>query len=187
MTTSGGSGPLKSEQLTEEFYEQNDRFFRWRFLQDVLEGDADVDVVNQVLHQVLDGALKYPRPDGNSGREVVPLPAKVQGIIENLLSDKNIVVDGRVVALREDYDDVHVIEPTTETLRRLEELLPTQDDDEDAVKSLWDTVMELYGREAVKYQETKSSTLEWKITNTVSRLLIHFDFLTLGIVRKPLK
>jgi hypothetical protein len=65
--------------------------------------------------------------------------------------------------------------------------LPTPDDDEDAVKSLWDTVMELYGREAVKYQETKSSTLEWKITNTVSRLLIHFDFLTLGIVRKPLK
>ncbi|KAL3909114.1 MAG: hypothetical protein SGILL_008218, partial [Bacillariaceae sp.] len=134
-SSSPTGGPLKSEQLAREFYEQEDRFYRWRFLQDILEGDADIDLVNQVLYQVLDGARKYARPDGHSGGEIVPLPSKVKGKIEKMLNDKDVVVNNRVVALREDYEDAYGVEPATTTLQKLEELLPTMDDDEDAVKS----------------------------------------------------
>ena len=187
MTASSSPSTDEENDLAEEFFEKQHRFYRWRFLQDLLEGDADTYVTNRVLSQVFEGAVKYPRPDGNSGGDIVALPVEVRQRIQALLDSSEMVHNGRVVALREDYDDEASSKAATETLQILEELLPTPDEDEDAVKSLWDTVMELHGRGAVQYQQTQDNTLEWKLNNTVARLLIHFDFLTLGIVRAPPK
>jgi hypothetical protein len=47
---------------------------------------------------------------------------------------------------------VYAVDPATITLWRMEELLSSPDHDKDAVNSLWDTVMELYGSEAVTQQ-----------------------------------
>jgi hypothetical protein len=161
-----------------------DRFDRWRFLQNVLDGDASSDLVNQVLYEVLDGALKFPRLDGDG--ETIVLPGEYRDRIQDVLDNHS--SDGRIPAMctsdAED-DDGEIKVHAAAMLTLLEGLLPDTDEDEDASKSLWDTVMEIHGREAVKYQETKNRTMEWKLASVVTRLLLHFDFLTLGIVKSP--
>jgi hypothetical protein len=67
----------------------------------------------------------------------------------------------------------------------LEGLLPDPREDEDAHKSVWDTVIEIHGREMVQYNETNPSP-EWKISSLVARLLINFDFIIYGIPTGPL-
>jgi hypothetical protein len=173
-----------NRNMAERLFLESDRFDRWRFLQELLEGDADVDVVNQLLYQVLEGALKYPRKDPKTN-DVIVLPTQMKTSIEMLLYSENNSRAGCVLALWEDYTDETVQESAKQGLIQLEQLLPTIDEDEDAVKSLWDIVMEIHGREAVKIRETQENTLEWKLLNTVARLLIHHDFLTLGIVNQP--
>ena len=75
-------------------------------------------------------------------------------------------------------------------LERLEQFLPNPSEDEEAHKSLWDLVIELHGRESVKSNEMSSKHpteyLDWKLRNVVARILIHHDFLSLGIVDGPL-
>jgi hypothetical protein len=73
--------------------------------------------------------------------------------------------------------DEIVLDPTVAD--QLDALLPHPDDDEDAFKGLWDTVIEIHGREAVKIDEARGS-LTWKSCCTLARLLIHFDFLSDG-------
>jgi hypothetical protein len=63
---------------------------------------------------------------------------------------------------------------------RLESLLPCAGDDEDAFKGLWDIVIEIHGREAVKLDEANRSST-WTCCCTVARLLIHYDFLSDGV------
>lgn len=162
----------------------SDQFDRWRFLQELLEGDASLDVVNQVIYEVLDGALKFPRYD--AGGEKIILPANNQERIESLV--ESFAYDGRIpVLINTDYDETGEDKESSLTiLEQLESLLPTPDEDEDAYKSSWDTVMAIHGQEAVKYHETKNPTGTWKRSCVVARLLLHFDFLTLGIIKSPL-
>ncbi|KAG7370484.1 hypothetical protein IV203_019054 [Nitzschia inconspicua] len=166
----------------QRLFQDTDRFDRWKFFQDLLEGDADVHVVNQLLYAVLEGALRFPRKDAN--QRFVELSNPVKESIQRILltSDDRKVV----VALLDDYTDESSQDATQTMLQQLEQVLPTMDDDPDAFRSLWDTVLEIHGREAVKYQETQENTLQWKMQQTVARVLLHYDFLTLGIVTKPL-
>jgi hypothetical protein len=171
------STSLASSQgsLLERF---GDRFDRWSFLQDILEGDAQNDLVNQVLFQVLEGALKFPRPKSDQSDEAgspagsPEMTAELKGKIENVLAA---ATGGRVPALGN---------PENSVIELLEELLPDPRDEEDASKSLWDIVMELHGNEMVKVNET-NPTAEWKTACLVTRLLINFDFLMYGIVTVP--
>jgi hypothetical protein len=75
----------------------------------------------------------------------------------------------------------------TEEMRVLDlfsQLLPNPDIDEDAAKGLWDTIIELHGRESVKINEQKQY-IGWKTRCYIVRLLIYYDFLTVGFqVRK---
>jgi hypothetical protein len=167
-------------------FDGSDRFDRWRFLQELLEGDAEPDIVNQLIYHVLDGALQYPRPNGDTG-DVTQLPKEFKERIERILSES--LPSKRIVVVVDDFEKEENTESSKTTaimLQRIEELLPTMDDDEDAVKSMWDTVLAIHGSESVKYNETKNPTLEWKVISTVARLLIHYDFLTLGVVKAPL-
>jgi hypothetical protein len=154
--------------------ELNDRFSRWRFLQGILEEEADNDIVNQVLFQVLEGALKYTKPKGEDAKETgsPEITTVLKEKMEKVLST---ATNGYISALGDSDGSV---------LQHLEGLLPDPLEEEDAARSVWDTVMELHGRGAVQFNE-RNPTPEWKISCVVARLLLHFDFLTLGIVTSP--
>jgi hypothetical protein len=153
----------------------NDRFSRWRFLQGILEEEADNDIVNQILFQVLEGAVKFTKPKGDDAQETgsPEITTELKEKMEKVLST---AIDGHISALGDSDGSV---------LQLLEGLLPDPLEEEDAARSVWDTVIELHGREAVKFNEA-NPTPEWKISCIVARLLIHFDFLTLGIVTSPI-
>jgi hypothetical protein len=64
----------------------------------------------------------------------------------------------------------------------MQQLLPQLDEDEDASKGLWDTIIELHGRESVKINERKvPQDIGWKTRCLIARLLIFYDFLTDGL------
>ena len=173
-----------------------DRFDRWKFLQDILEGDASPDVVNIILYRVLEGALKYPRPStgevgGDKEAKVVETTVEVKEKIERLLAT---LMGGQVTTVLATDSDCNNAdekkageESVLAILDQFEAILPDPVEEEDDFKSLWDTIIELHGREAVKIKELQNHvSLDWKVSNTVVRTLIHFDFLTFGIVNAPL-
>jgi hypothetical protein len=65
-------------------------------------------------------------------------------------------------------------------LEQIEYLLPHPERDEDASQGLWDTIIELHGRESVKINE-RHRTVQWRTRCLISRLLIYYDFLTIGL------
>lgn len=184
------------ENVLIPFYGSENRFDRWRFLQEFLEGDhPSSDVVNVILYRVLDGALKYPRPSGGgdaqSGGDTIEMKRNVREKIQVILSDFS--NDGRVKAVptmsNKDDGDAYEkdLEHALDILEQIERVLPDPVEDEDDFKSLWDSIIELHGREAVKINETQNPvSVDWKIANTVARVLLHFDFLTLGIIDAPI-
>lgn len=140
----------------------NDRFDRWRFLQNLLEGEIENEDVNKVLLEVLNNALARERSvdlDYDNKTEIAPALRKK---IETL------------IAKSEDSKE------TLDSLQLLDPLIPDHSEDEDASKSLWDTVIEIHGRESMKLNEA-SATPEWKLSCIKARILLHFDFLTDGL------
>eukprot|EP00980_Cylindrotheca_fusiformis_P006707 scaffold1398_cov116-Cylindrotheca_fusiformis.AAC.24 len=141
------------------------RFQRWRFLQNLLDGEIENEDANKVLLEVLSIALTLERlgdPDDESSIEITPeLREKIETVI--------VKTEDPMVNL----DSLNLLDP----------LIPDQSEDEDAYKSLWDTVIELHGRESVKMNEA-SATPDWKLRCLKARVLLHFDFLTDGILCK---
>lgn len=184
----------ETQNIQIPFDGSEDRFDRWRFLQNFLEGDhPSSDIVNIVLYRVLDGALKYPRPSGGSdtlgSEETEEMTAEVKEKIREILSDYS--VEGRVNAVvtmcDDDGDNGEAKKSALAILDQIESVLPDPVENEEDYKSLWDTIIELHGRESVKFHQSQDPvSLDWKVANTVTRVLLHFDFLTLGIVDAPL-
>lgn len=91
-------------------------------------------------------------------------------------------------------------------LEQIEQLLPDPVEDEEAFKSAWDVVIDLYGRESVRVREEalqrekegnmivvdfdnneskfNAENLQWRTLCAVGRVLLHFDFLTKGVLKK---
>ncbi len=83
-------------------------------------------------------------------------------------------------------------------LTQIEQLLPDPMEDEESFKSAWDVVIDLYGRESVRVKEerlqrekesggrgtTCLENLEWRTLCAVGRVLIHYDFLTKGVLKE---
>mmetsp|Transcript_28507 Transcript_28507/g.77179 ORF Transcript_28507/g.77179 Transcript_28507/m.77179 type:complete len:265 (-) Transcript_28507:41-835(-) len=196
IATGIGMASSKSETDTVSipFDGSEDRFDRWRWLQEFLDGDhPSSDVVNIVLYRVLEGALKYPRPAGGGDTlgsgDTEELTTEMKERIGKFLSDYS--TEGRVKAVvtmsinDDGYEEEEQL--ALAILKQIEGVLPDPIEDEDDHKSLWDTVIEIHGREAVKINETRNPvSMDWKIASTVTRVLLHFDFLTLGIVNAPL-
>jgi len=185
----------------------NVQFNRWRLLQQILEGEADASDVNEVCYRVLRSFLDCPRPrrvvdgDGISRSNTSPIiDEEKRRIIESLLDNadagvsvstcaKNDIVDEanapNTVQAKEPHIPLFVGFDCTpferDALEGVEKLLPDPIDDEDAHKTCWDLVMEMYGKEAVKAEEMDRSE-EWRTRSAVVRMLIHFDFLESGIL-----
>jgi len=183
-----------TEDVSIPFDGSEDRFDRWRFLQEFLDGDhPSSDVVNVVLYRVLEGALKYPRPAGGGdtlgSEDTIEMTAVVKERLEKIISEYS--TEGRVKAVvtinKSDEGYEREEKKALEILEQIEGVLPDPVENEDDYKSLWDFMIELHGREAVKIHQSQNPvSTDWKIANTVTRVLLHFDFLTLGIVDNPL-
>jgi len=157
-----------------------DRFDRWRFLQRLLDEEAKEDDVNEILFWVLDGYLRYPRPKFESTTETgsPELTSERRTMVEALLDEYT--AQRLVPALVGDTGEQE------RTLSKIGPLLPDPVEDEDAHKGVWDTVMELNGRESVKINETNGRP-EWRAVCLVARVLINYDFLTYGLIDAPFK
>ena len=64
-------------------------------------------------------------------------------------------------------------------LEQLEELLPTLEDDEEAHKGMWDTLVNIHGQEAVR--QNKDINEDWDARCLVVRLLIVYNFIHNGV------
>lgn len=157
----------------------HDRFGRWRYLQKLLDEEANEDDVNRIIFLVLDSYLKFPRPTYGSTTETgsPELTAERRQLIEQLLEG---CVQGTVPAL----GDANGAELREDMLSKLEPLLPDPIEDEDGFKGNWDTVLELNGRGSVQINE-RNGTPGWKAVCLVSRVIIYYDFLTYGLVDVP--
>jgi hypothetical protein len=158
----------------------HDRFGRWRWLQKLLDEEANEDDVNRIIFLVLDSYLKFPRPTYGSTTETgsPELTADRRQMIEQLLEGCSL---GTVPALGDDADGAQSRE---DMHRQLEPLLPDPMEDEDGFKGNWDTVMELNGRGSVQINE-RNGEPGWKAVCLVSRVIIYYDFLTYGLVDVP--
>ena len=80
---------LETQSISIPFDGSEDRFDRWRFLQNFLDGDhPSSDVVNIILYRVLDGVLKYEGPSEN----VVEMTSEVKQNIEEILTSFSVDV-----------------------------------------------------------------------------------------------
>lgn len=145
-----------------------DRFGKWKFLQDLLDGDIEGDVIHRVLYSVLSNYLNDP-PAAASQDAAIGSPQLTPQLVTQLEKVLQTSTDGSIVVFVEDADD--------KVVQLLENLLPDPLEDEDAYKSAWDTVIEIHGRDMVKANEMNPTT-EWRKLCLVARLLIHYDFLS---------
>lgn len=140
---------------------------------------TDPEQTNQLLFEVLDGYLKYPRgkfgetdATGSPERTTSRMEKVTQVVVEHEKS-------GTIPLTSNPQQNV------SHLLVQLEELLPDPVEEEDEHKGTWDTVLELHGRDAVKYGQ-QNPTMEWQARCLAARLLIFYDFMELGVVDKPI-
>lgn len=145
-----------------------DRYDRWRFLQNLLDAEVTSYEATAVLYAVLEGYLRKPQYPEAKDKGSPQLTIELRLQIEEMLHNWR----GKALLL--------TLDGKSDLQGRLELLLPDPEDDEDAHKSLWDTVTEIHGREAVKIDERIGSP-EWKVCCLVARLLLHYDFLHDGL------
>lgn len=170
-----------------------EQFNRWKLLQQLLEAEADAADINEVLFRVMKSFRDVPRPlkikDANGITRSNTSPIindEKKKIIQSLLDfaseegDRS-EIDSSIHSVPAFTDGTDCIANSSQLLDIVEKLLPDPMEDEDAHKTCWDVVMEMYGKEAVKSEEMERST-EWRARCAVARVLIHYDFLETGIV-----
>jgi hypothetical protein len=140
-----------------------DRFGRWRFLQQLLDEESDEHRTNLLLGQVLREYLNGTKDSDTAIPEhTEQRVSAVQAVIDTALPDGSIPVFPKRDPLLSDL---------------LESTLPDPQEEEEAYKSNWDMIMELHGREAVKVNE-QAGEISWKTSCLVARVLLFYDFLT---------
>lgn len=158
-------------------------------------------VLNEEQRQIMSGVIEQivAASDGIGDSRFLHLLVLPQVDYESLTID--VEDDG------EDQDDeqtqleeeVQLDQVAVSILTQIEQLLPDPIEDEESYKSAWDVVIDLYGRESVRVKEEKLQrekesggrgtmvnleNLEWRTLCAVGRVLIHYDFLTKGVLRE---
>lgn len=173
------------------------QYERWTLLQNFLDGDAQAKHVNQVLYRIVQSfvtnysSLATRRGSGESISEVQQSCTPLNEGAPKLDKD-DIQTMKRLLIFRGERTVARIpciVDPgcragDASILSDLDTLLPTMDENEDACNSLWDTVIELHGREMVKINEEDSNP-DWDARCLVARVLIYLDFLAEGIVEGP--
>jgi hypothetical protein len=166
------------------------QFERWKFLQDLLEGDVEASDANQVLYQVLTAYSStstavlrensYPVLDNDNRSTIRALVDEAKNAIGTGTEHEiAILVQGNSGI---DMVRCEAAEDSAAMISDLETLLPDPVDDEDAFKSNWDTVMEIHGREGVRINQEISSR-DWEARCMVARVLLWLEFLGAGVLK----
>ena len=171
-----------------------EQFNRWRLLQQLLEAEADATDVNEVLYRVMKSFLEVPRPrkikdaKGITRSNTSPLinddkKKMIQSLLNFADGDAECENDSGIPLFVPVFADSCIAGSgsSAHVLEAVEKLLPDPNEEEDAHKTCWDIVMEMYGKEAVKSEEMERSE-EWRARSAVARVLIHYDFLEAGII-----
>ena len=169
-----------------------ENFNRWRLIQQLLEAEADATDVNEVLYRVMKSFLEIPRPrkikdhQGITRSNTSPLinddkKKMIQSILNFAAVDAECENDSDIPLFVPVFADGCIVGSGSHVLEAVEKLLPDPNEEEDAHKTCWDIVMEMYGKEAVKSEEMERSE-EWRARCAVARVLIHYDFLEAGII-----
>ena len=164
-----------SISITERL-ELKSRFDRWKFLQDILEGDVNADDINQIVYQILQSNMNH----SSSPLKVLNEEEKLE-IIDRLFRYNE---NGEGIVLALIHNDNMVIMGSDKVWDTLKGLLPTMEEDEESFKCGWDLIVELYGREATKISQKSGNPL-WNAYADIVRLLIYLDFLSDGIIQEP--
>lgn len=151
--------------------ELNEQFSRWRFLQELLEGEVEHRDANELLHCVLMAYLNsHPSQRGNGSP---------------VLCDATITTINLVLA--KDANSIPVLQQEckaaddTILLSHLESILPDPNENKDACDGIWDTVVGLHGWESVNVNR-QARCKDWHARCIVARVLIWFDFLQEGVL-----
>ena len=169
-----------------------EQFNRWRLLQQLLEAEADATDVNEVLYRVMNSFLEVPRPrkikdaKGITRSNTSPLinddkKKMIQSLLNFADVDAECENDSGIPLFVPVFADGCIAGSGSHVLEAVEKLLPDPNEEEDAHKTCWDIVMEMYGKEAVKNEEMERSE-EWRARCAVARVLLHYDFLETGII-----
>ena len=219
--------------------ELDQQFERWKFMQCLLEGELQPSDIENVLLLSLSAYLQHGptaatsnNKDENGGNASPVLndeqKSDIQSAIKAMLEVSDGIGDSKFLHLlvlppvdyesitidTEDDDDigsnmVEVDSSALSILEQIEQLIPTIEEDEDAYKSAWDVVIDIYGRESVRVNEEAlqreresgrypssenvgsgsrleccADSLQWRTLCAVGRVLLHFDFLTKGILNE---
>jgi hypothetical protein len=172
-----GNMKLKNCKLYSSPYEDlrerldlGDLFDRWRWMQRLLEEEDDPNDTNQILYAVLKSYFDNPGTDEGAPELTSEIKSQMQSLLLADASNRSIVA----------IDLNTGSTASADVQKRLTSLLPNAEEQEDAVKSLWDVIIEIHGRESVKINEREARD-EWNIRCLVARLLIYFDFLSRGL------
>ena len=231
---------MQSIHSTIERLELDQQFERWKFMQRLLEGELSPSDIEDVLLISLNAYLQHGptattanNKNDNGGNASPVLNDEQISNMEEVINSMMAVSDGigdskfvhMLVLPPVDYEsttidieddegrDTKTVVVDTNALsilEKIEKLLPDPDEDEDAYKSTWDVIIDLYGRESVMMKEealqrekleqcvdvsdndgggSKSKrycadSLQWRTLCTVGRVLIHYDFLTKGVLKE---
>lgn len=161
--------------------ELSEQFNRWKFLQDLLEGEVDYRDVNELLYCVFHA---YLHSDPTQRDESSPkLTESTQTTLRQLLSMEKVVeysiplFQPRCIVPSPSSG----VESAVLLMNRLESLLPDPIEQKDAHDGLWDTIEALHGWEGVRLSR-QNPCRDWDARCTVARVLIWFDFLAVGVL-----
>jgi hypothetical protein len=153
-----------------------DRFGRWRYLQKILDGGASPRDAASIVIIVLERYI------GNKNLQCATESSEsMKSSIKDFIMNK----EDSLKQLKSILDPISFDIEWSPSARNviqenLTKLLPDPLEDEDAIKGLWDTIIELHGREAVKIDE-KHGAEGWRSKSIITQILIYFDFLSEGI------
>jgi len=235
---SGNNNIPQQAKETIQRLELDQQFERWKFMQCLLEGELQPSDIENVLLLSLSAYLQHGptaatsnNKDENGGNASPVLndeqKSHIQSAIKAMLEVSDGIGDSKFLHLLvlppvdyesitidtedDDYVGNNIVEVDSSALsilEQIEQLLPDIEDDEDAYKSAWDVVIDLYGRESVRVNEEAlqreresgrypnsdnvgsgsleccADSLQWRTLCAVGRVLIHFDFLTKGILNE---
>lgn len=171
------SAGKRTETCVVQRLDLSNQFERWRFLQDLLEGEVDSQDANQVLFRVLQGYMTIP-PAIRKEKSFPLLDEDNIATIRSLISDTH----SNCIPIFTEGFNCEVSDKYASLISDLETLLPDPVDDEDAYKGNWDTVMEIHGRESVRIDQQIGSK-SWEARCTMARVLLWFEFLGEGVLQ----
>eukprot|EP00986_Skeletonema_menzelii_P017069 scaffold17363_cov145-Skeletonema_menzelii.AAC.5 len=158
-------------------------------------------VLNEEQRQIMSGVIEQivAASDGIGDSRFLHLLVLPQVDYESLTIDVEDDGEDQDDEQKQLEEEVQLDQVAVSILTQIEQLLPDPIEDEESYKSAWDVVIDLYGRESVRVKEEKLQrekesggrgtmmnleNLEWRTLCAVGRVLIHYDFLTKGVLRE---